>query len=151
MRLSYLSIPVTRLYELGSATLIKDKFRIQSDLGGLEKRSEKDSMSFVQLGAEVDTGWEQGPDVPIFMGKRPGYVWGSRKREWGSGLLQIAVSQQCGTAVRKRAECCRARQEGGMEQKPRVQLFLEGELGRPHWVVHLGSLLVFSTPNSASD
>lgn len=46
VRLSYLSIPVTRLFELGSATLIKDKFRIQSDLGGLEKRSEKDSIRF---------------------------------------------------------------------------------------------------------
>ena len=37
---------MTRLYELGSATLIKDKLRIQSDLGGLEKRSEKDSIRF---------------------------------------------------------------------------------------------------------
>lgn len=150
MRLSYLSIPVTRLYELGSATLIKDKFRIQSDLGGLEKRSEKDSVRFCPTRSRGRHRMGRGPDVPIFMGERPGYVWGSRKREWGSGLLQIAVSQQCGTAVRKRAECCRARQEGGVEQKPGVQLFLEGELGRPHRMAHLGSLLV-STHNSASD
>lgn len=49
------------------------------------------------------------------------------------GSYQIAVSQQCGTAVRKGAECCRAWQEGGVEQNLQVQLLLEGELGRPHW------------------
>lgn len=101
VRLSYLSIPVTRLYELGSATLIKDKFRIQSDLGGLEKRSEKDSIRFCPTRSRGRHRMGRRPRCAHIYGERPGYVWGSRKREWGSGLLQIAVSQQCGTAVRK--------------------------------------------------
>lgn len=115
--LSYLSIPMTRLYELGSITLVKDRFRIQSELGGLEKRSEIESIKFCLTRSR---GRHR-------MGGRPKYAHIYGAKDWAKceeaesesevlGSYQIAVSQQGSIAVRKGAECCRAQQEGGMEE-----------------------------------
>lgn len=68
---------------------------------------------------------------PYVCGERPGLVCGGRESEVLVSY-QIAVSQQCSTAVRKQAACCRAWQQGGMELSLEAQCLLEGEWDRPH-------------------
>lgn len=61
------------------------------------------------------------------MGGRPKYAHIYGAKDWALceeaerasdvlGSYEIAVSQQGSIAVRKGAECCRAQQEGGMEE-----------------------------------
>ena len=54
----------------------------------------------------------------------------------------------CGTAARKQAECCRARQEGGLEQnlgaaslRGQDRLNVDGEFGEPYSLLGSGFCL----------
>ena len=131
---------MTRLYELGSATLIKDKFKIQSDLGGLEKRSEKDSVRFCPTRSR---GRHR-------MGRRPrcAHIYGEktrlRVRKQKKRVRFWVVTDCCESAMRhcsekeswvlqgKAGRWCGAKAEGAALLRGRTgQATSDGSFGKP--------------------
>lgn len=86
-----------RFYKLGFTPFTKDRFRIQSDLGDLEKRSEIDTIQLCLPGSRGRCRMRRGPECAQISG---GKTWlraltqEESERSWV--VLRWPVSQQCG-------------------------------------------------------
>lgn len=74
---------MTKSYKLGSINLIKGRFRIQNDLGDLEKRLEIDARKLHLTQSRGKHRRREDPNVPVLIGEDLA-VW-EGERERGSG------------------------------------------------------------------